>query len=50
MIRRDETHAPLPPYLAAFFASRPVKPAPRDEGLSPPRVVLAQFLWRGVQR
>lgn len=47
MIRRDETRAPLPPYLAAFFLSRPVGPAPRGEGFAPPRGVLAQFLARG---
>jgi hypothetical protein len=31
--------APLPPYLAAFFASRPVQPAPRGSGFVPPRGV-----------
>lgn len=46
MTRPSEPRAPLPPYLAAFFVSRPVGPAPRGEGFAAPRGVLAQFLAR----
>lgn len=37
----------LPPHLAAFFASRPVQPAPRGSGSVPPRGVLAELAARG---